>query len=60
MAAGLNGKGSAGYGDDEDIYDGEVVFRVWKVFIFGFFIIKRPRLLSASQIFYFLKSRVGP
>uniref|UniRef100_A0A914LV60 Exportin-7/Ran-binding protein 17 TPR repeats domain-containing protein n=1 Tax=Meloidogyne incognita TaxID=6306 RepID=A0A914LV60_MELIC len=30
MAAGLNGKGSAGYGDDEDVYDGEVVFRVWK------------------------------
>ncbi|KAL7073722.1 hypothetical protein ACQ4LE_007266 [Meloidogyne hapla] len=31
MAAGINGKGSASYGDsDEDIYDGEVVFRVWK------------------------------
>ncbi|KAF7633265.1 hypothetical protein Mgra_00007366 [Meloidogyne graminicola] len=31
MAAGINGKGSTSYMDsDEDIYDGEVVFRVWK------------------------------
>jgi hypothetical protein len=32
MGAGINGKGSSNCGDlDDDIYDGEVVSRVWKV-----------------------------